>query len=488
MQELDFGQLGSQPGYRLHTLELYNWGTFNRRIWQLRPQGSTTLLTGANGAGKTTVVDALVTLLTPYQGRHYNQSSGAEAKRDRTDRSYLEGAYGTGRDAETGDVARQVLRPGVGYYSWLAASFWHEELGQGLTIVQYRRFRQGELATHFLLLPRLFELKTDETLQALLGGEPAGWRAHLLAEGGGKEYPSFDRCAADWQALFAVRSEKALTLFGKTVGMKMLGSLNEFVRREMLSDAGGGPAFQELYEAYRHLLDVFHLLQKADRQLGLLQPVVDLGGDYRRAQARADELQAALAALPAVFGQRKVAVLRRVLGQREHAKAATLAKQQALQTQLEQLMPRLSDLEAHTRNSSVGQQLRQVAQELALATERYQQKHAYYQQYKLLARNAGLPEPADAAAFASIQQQAASRLATYQAEVARQEQALLAALQHEDQAKTQQQQLARDLAELKGQASLIPPDMVALRQRLCEALDIGPAQVPFIGELVQVKG
>jgi uncharacterized protein YPO0396 len=66
MQELDFGQLGSQPGFRLHTMELYNWGTFNRRIWQLRPQGSTTLLTGANGAGKTTVVDALVTLLTPY--------------------------------------------------------------------------------------------------------------------------------------------------------------------------------------------------------------------------------------------------------------------------------------------------------------------------------------------------------------------------------------------------------------------------------------
>lgn len=487
MQELDFEQLASRPGFRLHTLELYNWGTFNRRIWQLRPQGGTTLLTGANGAGKTTVVDALVTLLTPYQGRHYNQSSGAEARRDRTDRSYLEGAYGTGRDAETGDVAKQVLRPGTGYYSWLAATFWHEALGQGFTIAQYRRFRQGELVTHFLLLPRLFSLQDDEALQGLLSGEPAGWRARLLAEGGGKEYSSFERCAADWQAILNVRSEKALTLFGKTVGMKMLGSLNDFVRREMLSDAGGGLVFQELYDAYRHLLEVFHLLQKAEYQLSLLKPVIDTGGEYRRAQTSADELQTALAALPAVFGQRKVAVLHRVLGQHEQAKAAALAQQQALDAQLEQLVPRISDLEASTRNSDVGQQLRQVAGELRLATERYQQKHTFYQQYKRLAQNAGLPEPVNAAAFAIIQQQAISLLATYQAEATQQEQALLNALQHERQVQEQRRQLAGDLAELGRQASLIPPEMVALRQRLCDALDIGPAQVPFIGELVQVR-
>jgi len=41
------------------------------------------LLTGANGSGKTTLIDALLTLLVPSNKRFYNQSSGAEIKKER---------------------------------------------------------------------------------------------------------------------------------------------------------------------------------------------------------------------------------------------------------------------------------------------------------------------------------------------------------------------------------------------------------------------
>ncbi len=487
MQEFEFKQLTGRPGFRLHTLELYNWGTFNGRIWQLRPEGNTTLLTGPNGAGKTTVVDALVTLLTPPQHRHYNQSSGAEAKRDRTDRSYLEGAYGTGRDTDTGDVARQALRPGTGYYSWLAVTFWHEDRSQYLTLAQYRRFRQGELVTHYLVLPRPLSLQADEALQGLLSGEPAGWRAHLLAGGAYKEYPSFEQYAVDWQGTLGVRSEKAMTLFGKTVGMKMLGSLTEFVRREMLSEAGGNAAFQELYNAYRHLLDIFHLLQKAEQQLRLLQPVVDAGRDYRHEHTSYELAKAALAAAPALFGHRKIAVLRRVLGQHAQATAAVQARQTALEEAVQQLLPRLGELEAAARNSSVSQQLERLKSRLQLATERYQRRHRDYQDYQRLAQSTGLPTPSNAADFAATRRQATELVAEGQIVEKQHEQKLLDELQLVRQAQAQHQQLTDDLAALSKHGNLIPPEMVALRQRLCNTLDISPAQVPFIGELLQVK-
>lgn len=488
MHEFDFGGAAGLPGFRLHTVELYNWGTFHGQVWQLCLDGNTTLLTGINGAGKTTVVDALVTLLTPPQSRHFNQSSGTDAKRDRSIKSYLEGAYGTGQDADTGDVTAQVLRPEKGsYYSWLAATFRHEALGQPLTLAQYRRYRNGEVVTHFLVLPRAISLKDDGVLQAQLAGEPGGWRTHLAAGGVFKDYPSFEQYAEEWQRIVNVRSGKALTLFGKTVGMKMLGSLDEFVRREMLSDAGGETAFRELYDAYRHLLDVFHLLEKAEHQVRLLQPVVETGRAYRAAELAQTTIVAATQALPEVFGHRKMAVLRRVLALREQETTAVTTRQREVAGALQALAPRLNDLEFATRNSDVGRQLERVEGQLELATAQLRQKQEYQQNYALLARNAGLAVPATIAEFEATRQQAEQQATAAQLEEQQQDEALATQLRQQQEAQEHYQQATKDLDGLDAQKSLIPREMVDLRRRLCEALDLSPAQVPFIGELLQVK-
>ena len=36
---LDFATSDERAGFRLHRLELYNWGTFHQRIWSLSPAG-----------------------------------------------------------------------------------------------------------------------------------------------------------------------------------------------------------------------------------------------------------------------------------------------------------------------------------------------------------------------------------------------------------------------------------------------------------------
>ncbi|HRG89986.1 MAG TPA: ATP-binding protein, partial [Chitinophagales bacterium] len=63
-------------GFRLNYIQIYNWGTFDEKIYTLNPDGQSSLLTGANGSGKTTIVDAMLTLLVPSNQRFYNQSSG----------------------------------------------------------------------------------------------------------------------------------------------------------------------------------------------------------------------------------------------------------------------------------------------------------------------------------------------------------------------------------------------------------------------------
>jgi uncharacterized protein YPO0396 len=92
MNELEFNADNTQIGFRLDYMELLNWGTFNKRIWQVAPKGNNSLLTGAIGSGKSTVVDALTCLIVPHQKITFNKAAGAQGK-ERTLASYIRGEY-----------------------------------------------------------------------------------------------------------------------------------------------------------------------------------------------------------------------------------------------------------------------------------------------------------------------------------------------------------------------------------------------------------
>jgi uncharacterized protein YPO0396 len=84
---LDFAPSEARAGYRLHRFEVYNWGTFDGRVWTLRLGGENSLLTGDIGSGKSTLVDALTTLLVPAQRITYNKAAGADARSARSGRT-----------------------------------------------------------------------------------------------------------------------------------------------------------------------------------------------------------------------------------------------------------------------------------------------------------------------------------------------------------------------------------------------------------------
>ena len=90
-----------RTGYRLQRVEVYNWGTFDASVWSIQPDGQTSLLTGDIGSGKSTLVDAITTLLLPAHRIAYNKAAGADV-RERTLRSYVEGHYKSERNEATG--------------------------------------------------------------------------------------------------------------------------------------------------------------------------------------------------------------------------------------------------------------------------------------------------------------------------------------------------------------------------------------------------
>ena len=132
-------------GFKLDYMEVWNWGTFNDKVYRLNPKGNNSLLTGANASGKSTLIDALLTLLVPLKRqRFYNQSSGVERKGNRTEETYFLGNYGQKQEGDSG-VSSLKLRD-KNARSVLLAMFTNLD-GRVVTIFQVRYYSGEGLRT-----------------------------------------------------------------------------------------------------------------------------------------------------------------------------------------------------------------------------------------------------------------------------------------------------------------------------------------------------
>ncbi|MCA9189345.1 MAG: AAA family ATPase, partial [Planctomycetales bacterium] len=95
----------TDPSFQLCHLEMYNWGPF-RGMHRAEFDTAGTAIIGPTGSGKTTLVDALMTLLVSQP--RYNLASTGGHESDRTLISYVRGVLG----GDGSDGREEVLRPG----------------------------------------------------------------------------------------------------------------------------------------------------------------------------------------------------------------------------------------------------------------------------------------------------------------------------------------------------------------------------------------
>src|SRR5690554_6471415 len=139
-----FSTSSNKAGFRLQYMEVFNWGTFDKMVFRINPKGNNSLLTGANASGKSTYIDALLTLMVPAKkDRFYNQSSGVEKKGDRTEETYVLGNYGNIQEEGKSSSSTQKLRT-TNDYSVILAHFENTDQKQ-ITLFQVRWFSNNVL-------------------------------------------------------------------------------------------------------------------------------------------------------------------------------------------------------------------------------------------------------------------------------------------------------------------------------------------------------
>ena len=284
---------GTPPGFRLHRLELLNWGTFHQGVRVFRLDGANSLLTGDIGSGKSTVVDAITTLLLPANRIEYNKAAGAQ-KKERSLMSYVRGFHKSTRSTG-GEYSKPVALRGTGALTVVLGVFHNAVLGKSVTlaITLWATQEAGQPSRFYSLAEADQSIAEDF---ANFGQDPAKLKKKLRAAGAAV-HDSFDPYAAAFKRQFGISGNQAMELFHRTVSMKQVENITSFVRTNMLEEDDVATRIGNLIHHFDDLKRAHEAVLRAKDQIALLTPITEgaaqhakLSGEDELARKQRDQL------------------------------------------------------------------------------------------------------------------------------------------------------------------------------------------------------
>ena len=479
---LEFAADDRLAGFRLQRLEVFNWGTFDGQVWTVQLGGKNALLTGDIGSGKSTLVDAVTTLLVPSHRVAYNKAAGADS-RERSLRSYVLGYYKSERQDTLGSVKPVALRD-FNSYSVILGVFSNAGYGKTVTLAQvfWMKEASAQPARLYAACERDLSIAADFSG---FGSEIVGLRKKLRASGV-ELFDSFPPYGSWFRRRFGIDNEQALDLFHQTVSLKSVGNLTDFVRSHMLEPFDVAPRISALIGHFEDLNRAHEAVLKAKRQVEMLEPLV---ADCERRQElaqTADNLRACRDALKPWFAGLKLDLLGKrltSLGEeltRHQLAALRLEEQRRIQQGQERELRRSIAENGGDRIESIGAEIRQNQEEL----EHRQQKATRYEE---LVRLLGEHPAATQEEFLSQRFETVLWHETTEEAEVRIQNDLNEAGVFFAQGRTGYDQLKNEIESLKARVSNIDEKQIAMRRSLCQALDLAEEEMPFAGELLQVR-
>jgi uncharacterized protein YPO0396 len=479
---LDFCADDSLSGFRLTRLEVFNWGTFDSRVWALQLDGKNGLLTGDIGSGKSTLVDAITTLLVPANRIAYNKAAGADSK-ERTLRSYVLGHYKSERNEVTG-AAKPVSLRDHNSYSVILGVFHNAGYDQTVTLAQvfWMKEAQGQPARFFLGAERALSIAADF---ADFGSDIAQLRKKLRGSGA-ELHDSFPPYAAWFRRRFGIENDQALELFHQTVSMKSVGNLTDFVRSHMLEPFEVGPRLQALIGHFDDLNRAHQAVLKTQQQVELLTPLIADCGRHSALAAEVDSLRGCRDSLRPHFAGLKLGLIEKRLGSLAEEWERVDAQVQKLDAAHEVQGQQVDELK-QAINDNGGDRLERLAVEIRKKEQLRDTRKTKASRYGELATVLGEPLATDTATFAAQR----GKYQSWREEARNRDADLQNALTEHGvtlrQGKQEHDQLSGEIDSLKRRRSNIDDQQIQIRAAMCAALGMNVDEMPFAGELIQVR-
>ncbi|MEO1830718.1 MAG: ATP-binding protein [Pseudomonas sp.] len=471
---------------RLSELTVYNWGSFDGlHSASIDPYG--TLITGDNGAGKSTFVDGLMALLLPAGKATFNVAAAQGDRADRTLLSYMRGSFGAAHEGAGTRVKskrekavvtglRALYRADDGAEITLAALFWTTQASNALS----------DVSRVYVVAKRNLALK--DMLDAFGEGNARQLKQWLRDD---PRITCCDEHFAEYQELYRkllhMDNRNAPALLSRALGLKKIDDLTRLIRELVLEPSAVREDAREVVDEFADLVAIHDRLSDARAQVEHLQRLPELAASIQRAEQALQQLWLEKHDLRSYFAEAQAQLWVKRIAVVEAELAGVTRQLEAAQRALDDAAQQAEGRhEAYLQHG--GNQVEALRKELAHAEARLKDIARKASQYQQDMRALGLPEALQQSRFVENQRQADSALQAIDQSREDSQNRFAEASGQLSQAQQQLRETVEQIREIEARPnSNIEPAYQRLRDELVAALELDAEQLVFIGELLDVK-
>ena len=476
-------------------LQLVNWGGYDG-AHRVRFSPQATLLCGGSGSGKSTLMDAYIALMMPHTTPFNGASNGGVTGRSRGEEQRNILSYGRGKlDESRTDEGTQVrVLRGDGEDTWTAiAATWLDHDGSRFTAVR---------AWYIPATARIIEdtVRVRATVDgsfdlSALEGAASQRLSDAAVKAAGLDTYSTDReFSAKIHSVLGIGASgagaKAMSLLARIQAGQQITTVDELYKRMVLEEPDTLATADAVVEHFDELESTRMRMVTAQRQVRALRPIRDMRG---RIVEAADQLRLidnigrfedpqSLSALWRTG--RRLELLRDVEAELQQDKAAAdteVRSQQALAAAAEAEREGLIEV---LRNSG-GDQIERAERDLALIEKQLETVAASRRRFDEAIAPVGA-EIGTEKAFRQLIAEAQTALADPGAKTAARD-AYADARGTTNALREQVSDLAKESGRAEGLRGNIPGHLHEARELLASAAGIPIDELPFVGELIEVR-
>ncbi len=482
----DFLSSSSPQQYRMRRLQVFNWGTFSD-LHDIPIAEEGFLFVGRSGSGKSTLLDALSALLVPPLWMGFNAAAreGDKGRHDRNLVSYIRGAWADQKDTDSGEIATQYLRPAT---TWTALSVeYANPSGQHVSLVQLfwlrgSTNRNTDVKRHFIIAERPFDI-AQEFQNFPKDLDIRSLKQKLIDV---RHFDTFSAYSDRFRQLLEIEQEMALKLLHKTQSAKNLGDLNGFLREFMLDRPQTFEVAEQLVKEFAELDAAHQAVVAAREQVNTLQPSRDAYQRLLAVKAQVIELDQLLGGVDAYRDRCKIKLLKEEI-QHHHTQDQGLEglegqQQEALDTHKAQL----KSLEEQHREQG-GARIEELEQQKDACERQRDERLEKRKQADTACKKLGWVLADSPQSFAESVAQARGILEGWRESSEQIDEKRFSFRSRKQEAENEFVDVRKRVEVMQRQPSNIRIELLDLRRQLTAAIGLSEVDLPFVGELIEVK-
>lgn len=264
--------------FYLKKLEILNWWTFDWEIETFHFDKDLVVITWNNGSWKSTLVDAIITLLVPNNTRKYNLSSWDQKwKSSRNELSYIKWVYWKESVWSKWEMKSKNLRDSNNDYSIISWYFYDDNSKKWINLIIFFTINNNwnnDGVNHIYITSEKEQfLQKDyiDVINNLWSKEKL--KGYLRSLENLNMHDTFIKYKETYSDFFWIKSN-AINVFNKVVSLKQISNLDEFFRDFMLDqDFWVNNELNNVLKYYNTVKNIYNELLLSEKKFKFLEPL-----------------------------------------------------------------------------------------------------------------------------------------------------------------------------------------------------------------------